>query len=111
MGASCAAWCAPPDASFQLHMPRDITAAVLGTKGGFVLKVQILLLQVGISMVGASSLLSSGDSSSSQASGAGMVLLGMGLIVFAQACAPSLPRSPPCLCCCLTGGHVHYLLH
>ena len=49
-------------------------------------------------MVGASSLLSSGDSSSSQASGAGKVLLGMGLIVFAQACPRSLP--PPLHVCC-----------
>ncbi len=42
-------------------------------------------MQVGITMVGASSLLGSGDSSSSQAGGSSGVLLGMGLIVFAQA--------------------------
>ena len=50
----------------------------------------LLAKQVGITMVGASSLLGSGDSSGS--SDSKKVILGMGLIVFAQA------SNPPVLC-------------
>ena len=88
--AACSLWLKDGGRAGQQAHSTTQECRTIDSAGG-----DLCLAQVGITMVGASSLLGSGESSSSQAGGSSGVLLGMGLIVFAQARAQPPFRSCP----------------